>query len=135
MSLAIQEREREGIIILDLKGRISVGEEATALRERCASLAAAGKKNLILNMADVEYVDSTGLGALVMAATTLRKSGGAIKLLNLNKRNLELLVLTKLATVFDLFTDEQDAVNSFFPDREIRAFDILSFVEQLKKEG
>ncbi len=135
MSLAIQEREREGIIILDLKGRISVGEEATALRERCASLAAAGKKNLILNMSDVEYVDSTGLGALVMAATTLRKSGGAIKLLNLNKRNLELLVLTKLATVFDLFTDEQDAVNSFFPDREIRAFDILSFVEQLKKEG
>ncbi len=80
-------------------------------------------------------MDSTGLGALVMAATTLRKSGGAIKLLNLNKRNLELLVLTKLATVFDLFTDEQDAVNSFFPDREIRAFDILSFVEQLKKEG
>ena len=57
-----------------------------------------------------------------------------MKLLNLNKRNLELLVITKLATVFDLFTDEQDAVNSFFPDREIKTFDILNFVQQMKNE-
>jgi len=69
-----------------------------------------------------------------MCATTLRKAGGDVKLLNLNKRNLELLVITKLVTVFALFTDEQDAVNSFFPDREIKAFDILSYIQQLKRE-
>jgi len=135
MSLDIQRREHEGIVILDLKGRITVGPESTALREKVATVTAAGSKNIILNLAHVDYIDSTGLGALVMSATSQRKAGGALKLLNLNRRNIELLVMTKLATVFDLFTDEQDAVNSFFPDRAIKTFDILSFVEQMKKEG
>ena len=99
-----------------------------------AGIAAAGSKNVILNLAEVNYIDSTGLGALVMCATTLRKAGGDAKLLNLSKRSLELLVITKLVTVFALFTDEQDAVNSFFPDREIKAFDILSYVQQSKRE-
>ena len=134
MSHEIQQREHEGIVILDLKGRITVGPEASALRERVASVTASGSKDIILNLAHVDYIDSTGLGALVMCATTQRKSGGALKLLNLNRRNIELLVMTKLATVFDLFTDEQDAINSFFPDRAIKTFDILSFVEQMKKE-
>ena len=135
MSLDIQRREHEGIVILDLKGRITVGPESTALREKVATVTAAGSKNIILNLAHVDYIDSTGLGALVMSATSQRKAGGALKLLNLNRRNIELLVMTKLATVFDLFTDEQDAVNSFFSDRAIKTFDILSFVEQMKKEG
>jgi anti-sigma B factor antagonist len=134
MSHEIQQREHEGIVILDLKGRITVGPEASALRERVASVTASGSKDIILNLAHVDYIDSTGLGALVMCATTQRKSGGALKLLNLNRRNIELLVMTKLATVFDLFTDEQDAINSFFPDRAIKTFDILNFVEQMKKE-
>lgn len=134
MSLEIQQREREGIVILDAKGRITVGSEATTLRDKLTELTAAGSKDIILNLAHVDYIDSTGLGALVMYANTLRKAGGAMKLLNLNRRNIELLVMTKLATVFDLFTDEQDAVNSFFPDRAIKTFDILSFVEQMKKE-
>jgi anti-sigma B factor antagonist len=134
MSLDIQQREHEGIVILDLKGRITVGPEASALREKVASVTAAGSKDIILNLAHVDYIDSTGLGALVMCATSQRKSGGALKLLNLNRRNIELLVMTKLATVFDLFTDEQDAINSFFPDRAIKTFDILNFVEQMKKE-
>jgi anti-sigma B factor antagonist len=135
MSLDIQQREHEGIVILDAKGRITVGPEATTLRDKTAALIVAGSKNIILNLAHVDYIDSTGLGALVMCATTQRKAGGALKLENLNRRNIELLVMTKLATVFDLFTDEQDAVNSFFPDRAIKTFDILSFVEQMKKEG
>lgn len=134
MSLEIQQREREGIPVLDLRGRITVGQESGYLREQVAALAAAGRKDVILNMAGVDYIDSTGLGALVVSATSLRKAGGNVKLLNLNKRNLELLVITKLATVFDLFTDEQDAVNSFFPDREIKAFDILSYVQQSNRE-
>ena len=135
MSHEIQQREHEGIVILDFKGRITVGPEASALREKVAAVTAAGSKNIILNLLHVDYIDSTGLGALVMCATSQRKSGGALKLENLNRRNIELLVMTKLATVFDLFTDEQDAVNSFFPDRAIKTFDILSFVEQMKKEG
>jgi anti-sigma B factor antagonist len=134
MSLEIQRREREGITILDLNGRITVGPEAGALREQTSALAAAGVKNLVLNLKDVDYIDSTGLGVLVICATSLRKQGGVVKLLNLNRRNIELLVMTKLATVFEIFNDEQDAINSFFPDRKIRTFDILDFVQQMKKE-
>jgi anti-sigma B factor antagonist len=134
MSLDIQQSEREGIVILDLKGRITVGPEATALRERIAALSAASTINIILNLQHIAYIDSTGLGALVMCATTLRKQGGNMKLLHLNRRNIELLVMTKIATVFDLFTDEQDAINSYFPDRKVKAFDILSFVQQMKEE-
>jgi anti-sigma B factor antagonist len=134
MSLDIQQREHEGIVILDLKGRITVGPEATALRDRIAALIQAGTVNMILNMGNVAYIDSTGLGALVMCATSVRRQSGNMKLLNLNRRNIELLIMTKIATVFDLFADEQDAVNSFFPDRKIKAFDILSFVQQMKEE-
>src|SRR5581483_5592682 len=129
MALEITAREREGITILDLKGRITMGPEATVLRDHISTLNQQGVRNLVLNLQGVEYIDSTGLGALVICATTLRKNGGNVKLLNLNRRNIELLVVTKLATVFDIFSDEQDAVNSYFPDRKIRSFDILDFVQ------
>lgn len=134
MSLDIEQREREGISILDLKGRITVGPEATTFRERVETLASAGVSKLILNLQEVDYIDSTGLGALVMCATTLQKVSGKVKLLNLNRRNIELLVMTKLATIFEIFNDEQDSINSFFPGREIRTFDILNFVQQMKEE-
>ena len=134
MALDIQQREREGITILDLKGRVTVGKEATALREKVAALRDAGTSKTVLNLQDVDYIDSTGLGALVILATTMRKNGGNVKLLNLNRRNIELLVMTKLATVFEIFNDEQDAVNSYYPDRKIKTFDLLNFVQQMKKE-
>lgn len=134
MALDIQEHDREGIVILDLKGRIVVGPEASALREKVAALNTEGKRNLVLDMTHVDFVDSTGLGALVICVTSMRKNEGNIKLLNLNRRNIELLVMTKLATVFEIFTDEQDAVNSYYPDRKLKTFDILSFVQQMKKE-
>lgn len=134
MSLDVHEREREGIVIFDLKGRITLGSEATTLREMVQRLESRSKDKAVLNMQNVDYIDSTGLGALVMCASGLKKRGGAIKLLNLNRRNVELLVMTKLATIFELFTDEQDAINSFFPDRELKQFDILSFVRQMKEE-
>jgi len=130
MSLEIQEREREGIIILDLKGRITSGPEAGAFREKASAVATRPSPNLILNMAQVDYVDSTGLGAMVMVSTTIKRANGKVKLLNMNKRNIELLVMTKLATIFEIFNDELDAINSFFPDREIKTFDILAFVKE-----
>lgn len=134
MALEIQRKEHEGITILEMKGRVTVGPEATALREAVAAAIADGVRKLVLNLAQVDFIDSTGLGALVMCSTSLRKVGGTVKLLNLTRRNIELLVMTKLTTVFETFTDEQDAVNSFFPDRKLNQFDILSFVQQLKKE-
>ena len=134
MSLDIQQRQREGIMILDLDGRITLGAEATTFRNAVQKLVDAGHPNTILNMGKVDYVDSTGLGAMVICASTVKKSKGVVKLLNLNRRNIELLVMTKLSTIFEVFSDEQDAVNSFFPDRAIKKFDILSFVRELKEE-
>lgn len=130
MPLEIQQREREGIALLDLTGRITVGEEATMLRGRLRELAAAGPRNVILNLAGVDYIDSTGLGVMVVGFTALRRAGGKLKLENLNRRTVELLLLTKLTTVFEVFNDETDAVNSFFPDRQIKRFDILRFVKE-----
>ncbi len=134
MALDIQQKEHEGVTILELKGRITVGPEATALREKVGALVAGDKKNLVFNLGGVDYIDSTGLGALVMCATTMRKNAGVVKLLNLSRRSIELLVMTKLATVFEIFTDEQDAVNSFYPDRKLKTFDILSFVQDMKEK-
>jgi anti-sigma B factor antagonist len=129
MSLEITSTEREGVTIVHMKGRLTVGE-ASAPREKVNELVAAGKVNIIFDLAGVDYIDSTGLGGLVICFTSIKKAGGALKLLNLNKRNIELLVLTKLHTIFEVFSEEQDAVNSFFPDREIKHFDILDFVRE-----
>jgi anti-sigma B factor antagonist len=87
-----------------------------------------------MDLKGVDYIDSTGLGALVMCATTLRRNGGNIKLVSLNRRNIELLVMTKLATVFEIFVDEQDAVNSCYPDRKVKTFDILDFVKKIQQQ-
>ena len=133
MSLDINEREREGITILDMKGRLVVGESVSSLREKVRELADAGAVNVILNLEHVDYIDSTGLGGLVISYTTLKKAGGALKILKLSQRNVELLVLTKLTTVFEVFNEEQDAINSYFPNRQIRKFDILSFVQEQGK--
>jgi anti-sigma B factor antagonist len=135
MSLEIQEREREGIVILDLNGRITSGPEAGAFREAASAVGTRPNPNLILNMAQVDYVDSTGLGAMVMVANIIKRAGGKIKLLNMNRRNIELLVMTKLATIFEIFNDEQDAINSFFPDRKLNTFDILAFVKEHEKDS
>jgi anti-sigma B factor antagonist len=129
MALEIAESVREEVVILTLKGRLTLGE-SNSVRERIAQLSAAGKHNVVVDLGAVEYIDSTGLGILVICFTSLKKQGGALKLVNPNKRNVELLLLTKLHTVFEVFTEVQDAVNSFFPDRAIKHFDILSFVQQ-----
>lgn len=133
MSMEIQRREREGITILDLKGRLAVGESCTMLREGINEQIALGNKQIILNLQHIDYIDSTGLGSMVICYTTLQKTGGGMKLENLNRRNLELMLLTKLSTIFQIFPDEQEAVNAFFPEREIKHFDILSFVQKQKE--
>ena len=134
MHLEIANREREGVIVLDLKGRITAGEEVSVFREAFEKIAGMENSRLIINLMHVDYIDSTGLGAMVMCSTTLQKSAGVTKLLNLNRRNLELIVLTKIDTIFEVFDDEMVAVNSFFPGREIKRFDILSFVQDIQNE-
>ena len=135
MELEIKRREKEGIAILDLTGPLTAGLAATALRDAMRAELAQGPKNVILNLEHVDYIDSTGLGALVMCFTAQRKSSGRLVLLNLNRRQLELLVLTKLSTVFEIFDDEQQAVNSFFPNRHITHFDILRFIEKQRSDA
>ena len=130
MSLEIQESEREGIAVLTLTGRLIVGSESSTLRDKVNACLAQGHINVVLDLSKLEYIDSTGLGTMVICQTTVRRQGGNIKLVNLNKRNVELLLLTKLHTVFEVFNEVPDAVNSFIPGREIKRFDILSFVQQ-----
>ncbi len=135
MSFDIEESVREGIIVLHLHGRLIVGQPVTDLRAKITELAVKGTPNVVLDMTNVDYIDSTGLGGMVIGHTSLKKAGGALKLLNLNRRGMELLVLTKLNTVFPAFDDEISAVNSFFPGREIKKFDILQFVQDHKDEN
>src|SRR5215469_13092310 len=129
MGLEIQESVREDIVVLAPKGRLTVGE-SNSIREKINEVSAGGHVNVILDLTNVEYVDSTGLGTLVICYTSLKKQGGALKLVNPNKRNVELLLLTKLHTIFQVFNDVQAAVNSYFPGREIKHFDILQFVKE-----
>lgn len=132
-NLDIQEREKEGITILDLKGRLVVGDPSLRLREKVNEEITQGVRKLILNLEHVEYIDSTGLGSMVICYTTMQKAGGSMKLVKLNRRIIDLMLLTKLSTVFEIFGEEQDAINSFFSEREIKHFDILSFVQQQKE--
>lgn len=133
MSLEISESTREGVVILSLKGRLTAGE-SNAIREKVDQAVAAGHFNVIFDLSQTDYVDSTGLGGMVICYTTLKRHGGQLKLVNPNKRNVELLALTKLHTIFEVFTDQTDAVNSFFPGREIKRFDILAFVQAHEKD-
>ena len=134
MSLEIGQREREGIVLLDMKGRITIGDEVSAFRQAFERIAEQTEPRLILNMHGVDYVDSTGLGAMVMCSTRFQNAKGAAKLVNVNRRNIELMVMTRLDMIFEVFEDEIDAINSFFPGREIKRFDILNFVQHLREE-
>lgn len=134
MALLVGRREVEDITILDLSGRLVAGAEASDLRREFDHLKARQKYRVILNLKELDYIDSTGLGTMVIGHSTATDAGGAMKLVHLSKRSAQLLILTKLATVFEIFDDEQAAINSFFPDREIKRFDILEFVKSHEGE-
>ncbi len=129
MSLDLMQRELEGITIVTMNGRLVAGSEVTDLRNLFATLVANGKVRIILDLADVSRIDSSGLGVLVEGHSRFEAAKGALKLLNLNERGAQLLILTRLSTLFEIFDEEQSAINSFFPDREVKRFDILEFVK------
>jgi anti-sigma B factor antagonist len=113
VSMKISTRQVDGITIVDCSGRITLGEGSVTLRETVAGLLGKSQKKILLNLAEVNYIDSSGIGELVSAFTTVRKQGGDLKLLNLTKKVHDLLQITKLYTVFDVSDDEAAAVKSF----------------------
>src|SRR5205823_8888109 len=106
-------RRVDGVTILDLSGRITLGEGSVVLRDQIRELVGKNQKKILLNLGDVSYIDSSGIGELVSGFTTVTNSGGNLKLLNLNKRVKDLLQITKLYTVFDVHEDEAGAIRSF----------------------
>ena len=113
MSIDFSTRQAGDITIVDLKGRITLGEGSVTLRDAVHDLLSKGKKRILMNLGDVNYIDSSGIGELVSAYTTAKKQGGELKLLNLTKKIHDLLQITKLYTVFDVKDDEALAVESF----------------------
>ena len=113
MALTIASREVDGVTVLDLNGRITLGEGSVQLREAIRDLISKGSRTILLNMGDVNYIDSSGLGELVSAYTTAKNQGASVKLLNLTKKVKDVLQLTKLYTVFDVYEDEASAISSF----------------------
>ena len=113
MSMTLKTREVGGATIVDLSGKITLGEGGVTLRDEVRKLLAEGKKKIVLNLAEVNYIDSSGLGELVSSYTAVKNAGGELKLLNLTSKVRDLLVITKLVTVFDVKDDEASAVSSF----------------------
>lgn len=113
MSVKLTPRQVGDVTVIDAAGRITLGEGASAFRDTIRDLAVKGNKKILLNLADVSYIDSSGIGEMVSGFTTITNGGGQLKLLGLNKRVKDLLQITKLYTVFDAYEDEAAAVRSF----------------------
>src|ERR1041385_1779496 len=111
--LTINQRQAGDVAILDLNGEVRIGDSATALRGAIRELAAGGNKKILLNLAGVRYIDSSGIGELIANYTTVGRTGGQLKLLSLTEKVQDLLVITKLLTVFDVYDNEADALASF----------------------
>jgi anti-sigma B factor antagonist len=113
VSMKASTRQVDGITIVDLSGRITLGEGSVVLRDTIKDLLGKGQKKILLNLGDVSYIDSSGIGELVSAFTSVRNQGGELKLLNLTKKVHDLLQITKLYTVFDVKDDEATAIGAF----------------------
>src|SRR3979490_3259102 len=113
MTVRMTNREVDGVSVVELDGRIVLGEESTSFREKLKSLIAEGKKKIVLNMADIKYIDSAGLGTLVAAHLSAKNQGASVRLCHLGKKFHEVMQMTKLLTVFDVYDTEAAAVSSF----------------------
>lgn len=113
MSVKLSTRQVGNVSVIDVAGRITLGEGSSALRETLREMVAKNQNKILLNLADVTYIDSSGIGELVSGYTTVTNTGGALKLLNLNKRVKDLLQITKLYTVFEVHEDEAAAIRSY----------------------
>ncbi len=134
MAFEIKDRTVDGVRIVEFHGRLVAGGAVEAFRAKMESLIESGVRYAVLDLRETDYIDSTALGCLVMTHTRFQKAGGKVTMYGLSSRQIELLVITKLTTVFQLFEDEIDAVNACIPGREPRKFDLLEFIQRTRRQ-
>jgi len=134
LPLQIQHREREGIEILELHGRYTIGEQDILCRDEFQRLLDSGHHKIVINFKHLDKIDSVGVGTLIWMEETLEKLNGKLALTGLRLNNMEVLVTLKLEAFFEVFESETEAVNSFFPERHVARVDVLSLVRRFKKE-
>lgn len=134
MAFEIKERIVDGVSIVEFDGRLVAGDAVEAFRAKMESLLASGIRHAVLDLSETSYIDSSALGCLVMTHTSFQKAGGKVTLFGLSSNQLELLIITKLTTVFQLYEDELDAVNACIPGREPRKFDLLEFIQRSRRQ-
>jgi anti-sigma B factor antagonist len=133
MALKVTQREEDGISILQLKGRLTFGPEDILLDDEIRETLAAGTVRVVIDLANVDKIDSAGLGTLLYARGELRRAGGGLALANLQPAQMKVLLVAKLETVFDVFDSQLDAINSFFPARTIPRYDLLELVTSMRE--
>ncbi len=132
MGLKVTHRERDGISILLLKGRLTFGPEDALLNEEIQHALAVRRVRVVIDLAGLDKMDSAGLGSLLSARAELTRAGGGLALANLNSAHMKTLLVARLETVFEVFGSELDAVNSFFPERHVPHYDLLAVVASLR---
>jgi len=133
MNLQIEQRERERVVILDLKGCLVLGEEDLSVLQRLLLLLDSRHRQVILNLTEVSHIDQSGLDTVAFCATRFHDVGGRLVLLDLGQSHAEVSDISKLGTVSETYQEETEAVNSFFPDRVVPRYDILEFVNAQKQ--
>jgi len=133
MALKVTQREEEGISILQLKGRLTFGPEDILLDDEIRDKLAARRVRVVIDLANVDKIDSAGLGTLLYARGELRRAGGGLALANLQPAQMKVLLVAKLETVFDVFDSQLDAINSFFPARTTPRYDLLELVTSMRE--
>jgi anti-sigma B factor antagonist len=133
MALEIARREQEGVSILRLKGHLIFGPEDLALDDEIRRALAVHSVHLVIDLGGVDKIDSAGLGTLLYARAELRRAGGGLALANLHPAHMKVLLVARLETVFDVFGNELDAINSFFPERKVPHYDLLELVSSIRQ--
>ena len=134
MALKVTRREQDGILILELKGRLAFGEEDMLLNDEIQHALVLRRDHLVIDLDGVAKIDSTSLGTLLYARGELRRAGGGLALSGLNRAQMQAFVIAKLETVFDVYGSQLDAINSFFPERHVAHYDLLAVVNSMRND-
>jgi anti-sigma B factor antagonist len=132
--LEITSREQEGIQVVDLRGSLIFGQDDLDFRNQLDRMVQARKIRVVVNLKDITHLDATGLATLEFAAAELQNAGGGLALVNLKPSHIETCIEANLGTTFRIFNDDEDAIGSFFPGREVKHYDILEFIQSREKK-